>query len=314
MKINTHPYSFFLLFVTACVLPGLINDGITLYDSKQYAPLADSTEFAIQNAYSFESPIVAVNLAKELKEISGITPFDEHHLAAIQDEQGKIFQIRMDTGALVDDDRFYDNGDYEDLVKVGNTFYALQSDGDIFEATGWPVKKKDTVKYETLLEARHDTEGLAYDGLNNRLLIACKEYAGKGLNQKRAIYAFDLTTKEVVPDPAYVIDLRVIDHHIPDNPLNRALRKLAAPLADIEGFKPSAIAIHPLSGHIFVLSSVRKIMIALHPDGAIEAAWRLPEELFRQPEGLSFLPNGDLFISNEGAGKSATLLRFAYNQ
>jgi hypothetical protein len=37
----------------------------------------------------------------------------------------------------------------------------------------------------------------------------------------------------------------------------------------------------------------------------------LPAALYPQPEGIAFLPDGTLFISNEGPSGAATLLRFA---
>jgi hypothetical protein len=36
------------------------------------------------------------------------------------------------------------------------------------------------------------------------------------------------------------------------------------------------------------------------------------KKLFRQPEGICFKPNGDLFISNEGDGGKAKILKFKY--
>ncbi len=267
---------------------------------------------SIQDAYDFSSPEVRFELHNDLREISGITLFDEEHLAAIQDEKGRVYKIRIADGSLVEDDRFDDDGDYEDITRVGFSFFVLRSDGDLFETSGWPMKREDTIKHETILEARHDTEGLAYDSLNQRLLIACKEFAGKGIEQKKAIYAFDLWTREVDPEPAFLIDLKSIQERRPEHPLNKALRRFTASFTGMDGFKPSAIAIHPITGQLYVVSSVRKLLIALDPAGQINAVWSLPDRLFPQPEGMAFLKNGDLFISNEGRGARATLLRFDY--
>ena len=297
----------FGLLVSSC-----FNDSGENYGS--ILPVQPTTAFSldIQNAYSFQLADARVKLKGELEEISGITLFDETHLAAIQDEKGKIYVIEMDSGKIVDEDRFDDDGDYEDIVLIEDTFYILRSDGDVFEAKGWPTKRKDTIKHETILESKHDTEGLAYDAANNRLLIACKEYAGDGIDGKKAIYAFDLATNKVDPNPAFLIDLHSIAEKQPDHPLNRFIRRFTAPVADLSGFKPSAIGIHPKTQHIFVLSSVRKLLIAMNGEGTIEAIWQLPEDLFPQPEGIAFLPDGDLFISNEGRGGKANVLRFNY--
>ena len=51
----------------------------------------------------------------------------------------------------------------------------------------------------------------------------------------------------------------------------------------------------------------------MNQEGTLEAIWQLPEDLFPQPEGIAFLPDGDLFISNEGRGGKANILRFNYN-
>ena len=310
-------HSFLLRIVCMCI-PGVILSGCLNDSAKVYGPAmaiipASHINQSIQDAYSFQNEDAFVKLKGELEEISGITPFDSTHLAAIQDEKGKIYILEMETGKIVEEDRFDDDGDYEDVVLIDGIFYVLRSDGDVFETSGWPAKRDDTIKYETLLESKHDTEGLAYDAANNRLLIACKEFPGKDLKGKKAIYAFDLDTKEVDPTPAYLIDLSLIATAQPDNPVNRFVRRLTSPVTDMSGFKPSAIGIHPITQHIFVLSSVRKLLLAMDQQGTVEAIWELPEDNFHQPEGIAFLPTGDLFISNEGRGGKANILRFNYN-
>ena len=307
-----------LLQILCVSMPGILfpfclNESQQNYDSSIRAQVVSDFPQSIQDAYSFQKPDAFVKLKGELEEISGITLFDEKHFAAIQDEKGKIYVVNIESGKITDEDRFDDDGDYEDIVLIDSTFFVLRSDGDVFEATGWPTRRKDTIKHETILESKHDTEGLAYDSVNNRLLIACKEYAGKGLKDKKAIYAFDLATREVSAEPAYIIDLQYIAANQPDHALNRVIRRFAAPFTDMSGFKPSALGIHPITQHIFVLSSVRKLLIAMTQEGTIEAIWELPEKEFNQPEGIAFLPNGDLFISNEGRGGKANILRFNYN-
>jgi uncharacterized protein YjiK len=39
----------------------------------------------------------------------------------------------------------------------------------------------------------------------------------------------------------------------------------------------------------------------------------LKRSIFPQPEGITFSPNGDLFIANEGDGDGGTILRFSMN-
>lgn len=267
----------------------------------------------INYGYQFDAPDATLKLPKVLREISGLTLFDEKHLAVVQDEKGRVFKISLESGAIIEEERFEKDGDYEGIERVDDIFYVLKSNGDLFETGTWPLKSKETIRYKTTLSARCDAEGLTHDVQNQRLLIACKEHPGAGLSNVRAIYAFDLETKKLFERPVYTVSLDALAAQSSENALNRAIRKLAAPVTDLNRFKPAAIALHPQTGHLFVISSVQKLLIALTQDNQIDAAWTLPEKLFPQPEGLVFLPNGDLYISNEGGGGNATLLKFSHH-
>ncbi|MFK7844407.1 MAG: SdiA-regulated domain-containing protein [Rhodothermales bacterium] len=274
-------------------------------------PVPDSIAPA-PKTYSLDAPDAVVKLQKELKEISGLSVLDDKHLAAIQDEKGKIFSIRISDGKIKDEKRFAKDGDFEGVEVVGRHLFVLRSDGDIYKVSNWPTDSTDTKKHETFLSTKHDTEGLGFDHVNNRLLIVCKEDPGTGQKKTRAVYAFDLETNDMDESPVLVINLQEIEEMAPDISINKAIRKLTAPLKNLGGFKPAALAVHPITQQIFVISSVRKIMLAYNQDGTLEDLWVLSEDDFRQPEGLAFMPNGDLFIANEGGNGRATLMRFNY--
>ena len=266
----------------------------------------------VHTQYNFETPSVSFELQNRLREISGLTVIDDNTVAAIQDEDGKVYMIDMQDGKVKDDFRFEEKGDFEAIERVGDDLFVLRSDGTLFEIRSFLSKGRTTQKIKTPLKSRHDTEGLAYDTQHNRLLVLCKEFPGEGLKGKRAIYAFDLETYTLSEAPVYTLDLEEIAEFAvkEENAYLRFSRKLLSEGFNQGGFKPAALAIHPVSKHLFIVSSVEKLMLELRTDGTIEAAWSLPDKLFRQPEGLAFMPGGDLIVSNEGDGKDATLLRF----
>jgi uncharacterized protein YjiK len=74
----------------------------------------------------------------------------------------------------------------------------------------------------------------------------------------------------------------------------------------------SAIGIHPVTGRLYVLSGPERLLFVFDMKGNIVFMERLSGDLFKQPEGITFMKNGDMFISNEGKEKAPTLVRFNY--
>jgi uncharacterized protein YjiK len=80
-------------------------------------------------------------------------------------------------------------------------------------------------------------------------------------------------------------------------------------------FKPSAAAIHPISGEVYIISSVNKLLVIADKEGKAREIYHLDEGVFKQPEGIAFEPDGTMIISNEAAGQGvANLLIFPYNK
>lgn len=246
--------------------------------------------------YDFERPDISFALPTELKEISGLTLLPSGHLGAVQDEAGVLFVLNRETGAVEARHFFGERGDYEGIEHAGDLIFVLRSDGALLELKEEAGETRQVRTYATALREKNDAEGLGYDAAKGRLLIACKEDPGGDLeNDRKAIYAFDVASGTLEPEPVYVIDL---------DALKRQFGGRGA-------FKPSALAVHPVSGAVYVLSSAAKALVVLGEDGGLQHVWRLPEAMFEQPEGLSFLPDGTLFLASEGGEGPAMLYRFS---
>ncbi|HEX8299158.1 MAG TPA: SdiA-regulated domain-containing protein [Rubricoccaceae bacterium] len=239
--------------------------------------------------YALAAPSATVELPDEIREISGLTVFEDGTLGAVQDEIGTLYTLSAATGEIVGREVFKERGDFEGVERVGDDVWVLRSDGDLYRIRR-SAASVEAERFQTDLAGRNDTEGLAYDEAGNRLLIACKENPGSGLQDVRAIYAFSLATNTLSPAPVFTLDRRLVDTS--------------------DAFKPSALAVRPRTGELYVLSSVRKAVAVLARDGSLQTVISLPEALFAQPEGLAFAPDGTLYISNEGPNGPATLLRF----
>jgi len=267
--------------------------------------------------YDLEMPYAKIKLPSYLEEISGLSYYRKDKLVCIQDEKANIYVLAKDDELKISKYDFGKDADYEGIAFVDKTAYVLRNDGQIFRVEDFKKKDPKVKKFDTPLSEKNDTEGIAYDALTNSLLIACKgspaiekdnPYSGY-----KAIYRFDLKTKDLIEKPLFLVDLKRLDSYRDQSTFSKFSLKLAKKLRLVESetsFKPSGIAIHPIYGDIYIISSVGKLLIVLDRRGKVLDIHDLDNTLFRQPEGICFSPSADLFISNEGDGGKGTILKF----
>lgn len=269
--------------------------------------------------YDYDSPQLIGNLPSELDEISGLSmaPGRRHELLAIQDEQGKVFRINTKTGELLWAITFWKDGDYEAVEAVGEDIWVAKSTGTLYQVKNAGKTDQSVEKYNTLLTEDNNVEGLAYDPLKNRLLLACKQDAKDDGNDKngRYIYAFDLTTNTLSEKPVFAIELEAVKNFLSVCEKTTQHEQLCEFFLSRDEYDlaPSAIAIHPVTGQLFITSSVGKVLMVLNPDGRIDHLERLDKDLYPQPEGLAFDTDGTLYISTEKKkDDSAKVYRLPY--
>lgn len=268
-------------------------------------------------AYEVNAPDGRFELPSYLEEISGLSYFGKGKIACVQDEKGNIYVFDLDDRKIGEKYEFGDDGDYEDIAVVGKTAYILENNGDIYRVRNFRKKDRKVKKYNTPLKEKNNAEGMTYDPLTNALLIACKgspsiqnENSYEGY---KAIYRFDLEKKELEEEPLYLVDLNRLDSYMDRSAFAKFSAKVARRLGFIESetsFQPSGIAIDPLSGDIFIISSVGKLLVVLEREGKVLDVKELDPDIFRQPEGICFSPEGDMYISNEGQGGKGYVLKF----
>jgi uncharacterized protein YjiK len=244
--------------------------------------------------YDLAVPARSWKLPGSLTEISGLSYIDEQRLACVQDEKGIIYIFNLPGGKVESEIIFGDDGDYEDIEVIQDDAWVLKSNGTLYQVEEFLKNSTPAVnKYPTALSRRNDTEGLAYDPDQDALLMACKEEPFPeeiDATGSRAVYRFDRKSGTLVPDPSLLINLDKYSYH--------------------KNFMPSGIAIQPVTGNIFIIGSVGKLLLVLSEQGEMLAIIKLNPKIFPQPEGICFSPDGTLFISNEGAGGTGTILEF----
>lgn len=241
--------------------------------------------------YDLKTPDRMWKLPAPLVEVSGNTWLDKDHLILIEDTHPNLYLIKIDdknatlekTIPFQKDDKV--KFDIEDVCMVGDKVYALWSHGSLFEINNWN-SNPDVREINTGLTKKNNTEGLCYDPVSKKLLIACKDESGIDGEKKstKAVYQFDTETQKLDEKPFLVI-------HKDD------FEKLAGSKLD---FNPSAIVVHPVTHEIYLLSTRdNKCMAVFDREGSLLFFQFMDKDLMPQPEGICFSPEGKLYISSE---------------
>lgn len=273
-------YVVSLLLMAGCGTPSSQTD----------KPTAGTAEIAFTLPYQFNAPVEHYKLPDELKEVSGLSYYSTDKLLCVEDEDAIAYVYDTRKKAVTENFGFGGYGDFEGIEFVNGEIYALESNGNL---SRFKAGSKQIGQTKTELPKKTEVEGLGYDPKTKRLLIAVKK--GKGSSEK-AVYSFDLLNRAVYKDMS----------------LND--EQLVAAGVDPKTYEPSAIAVHPITGEWYILTSVGKRLLITSRRAKIIYSEPLDPDMFRQPEGICFAPNGDLFIASEGKGKKGYILKYAYRK
>lgn len=235
-------------------------------------------------------------LPGELVEISGIAFSGRDEVAAVQDEEGRLYFYNLDSRKVTRQVPFAGPGDYEGIAVVGKTAWVIRADGVLYEIEDHTAGKPKVSKHVTGLTRKQDVEGLTYDKKNNRLLLAIKGQESVGAGYK-GIYAFNLKSRKMDKSPAYRIEL--------GDPVFSGVG--GKKKEDV--IQPSDLAVHPATGEVYVVDGAKPKMLVLDATGKPKHLYKMKGSDFPQPEGIDFNEAGELFISNEGGKGQGTILK-----
>jgi hypothetical protein len=230
---------------------------------------------------------------ESLHEISGITFIrnDPDTMYAIGDEAGRLYYFHLGSGGFPSR-KFGKHGDYEDVTVLNNDeFVVLRSDGSLFVMPTSYVREGNANMVRSYIHIlpRGEYESLFGDE-GGRLIALCKNCPGDYVLQYDHQHALKVTSHFSVV--------------VPGDRLTSIHKKIK--------FHPSCLARNPVTKDWFLVSSVNKVLIVLDDQWKVKDMYQLNPTLFKQPEGLAFDRQGNMYISNEGVQGNANVLLFVY--
>ncbi len=305
MKKILHTILFISIILIGCKANNNTNNKLPVIVK---LPPVSSTDSPKNNSnskfnYDLKNPVHTWKLPNDLVEVSGNTWVDKDHLILIEDIHPNLYLVKIDDKNTTLEKKIpfqkdeKNKFDIEDVTIVNNVVYALWSHGSLFKINDWN-SSANTEEIKTSLSKKNNTEGLCYDPVTKSLLIACKDESGIADEKKstKAVYQFDIETKKLLEKPFLIIH-------------KKDFKELTDEKLD---FNPSAIAVHPVTHEIYLLSTRdNKGMAVYNRDGKLISFQFIDANMMQQPEGICFSPEGKLYISSEGKkGEAGNLFEF----
>jgi uncharacterized protein YjiK len=249
-----------------------------------------------------EKPTSEAHLAKALREISGLAFTPDGRLLAHGDEHAVVWQLDLASGKVLK--RFglgragqVLKGDFEDIQVVGDRVFLVTSDGEIVAGKeGANDAVVSTASAAEGLKGACEVEGLAWDPSTRSFLLLCKDVLSRRWRHSVVVLAVSSDTWQLESKPRIVI---------PESDLERA--------TGVKGFHGSAMVRHPKTGTYLLLAGPERAFAEVDSTGRVLGGGKLDAKHHRQPEGIAVGPDLTLYISDEGAGKDATLTTYAWH-
>jgi uncharacterized protein YjiK len=238
-----------------------------------------------------------IQLPGALDEISGLAFYPkDSSLFAIVDEDALLYKFQPKSPKTLHFWPFGKKRDMEDIVLMDSTFYVLVSNGDVitirFSGDSLSTEKSD---FSPESKKVYEFESL-YIHDSGHLTLMCKD-CDSDSSSGVSTFLYDINTKQ------YSASVTFNTSQIPNTKGKKKFH-----------LKPSAAAINPVTGEVYILSAINNMLVIASPNGTIKEVYPLDPDYYKQPEGIAFTTNGDMFISNEFAEMGTPTLLFMKNK
>jgi uncharacterized protein YjiK len=236
-------------------------------------------------------------LPAALREVSGLASTADGRVFAHADESATISEVDARTGAVRKTFRLgaiVEKGDFEGLAIAGDRFFLVTSQGLIYAAReGQANGAVSFTRHDSGAGSVCEIEGLAYDLVGDRLLLPCKNTLRAEFRNRLIVLAVPLRTMRVQTTPVVAVPFG------------------ALPGVLSRGVRPTSLEVRPRTGTWVLLSSQPAALIELSPQGKVLGTAVLSGKRHGQAEGLTFMPDLTLLITDEGGRAFGTLTSYA---
>jgi len=258
-----------------------------------------ATNFQKEDGYfDLNHPQTIHQLPMGISPFSDITMLDSTQVLGLNQEIGSLILFDLTTNSIKSQLVLGDTK-FTDMAMVDSTVVLLDAENQVH----FLLPPYDSLSFQiaSTIEANLTINGACLHGSTNRIFLLSEPVEkGEGLFTS-SIYTYNLNHRKLNETTLFDVNTTDIELFANDNNISLPLLAINELGDSISGlnFIPSAIAVHPKTNEIYILSSGDKSLVVYDQFGKVVNFTFLDSGLFTAPSGLTFLANGDLLISNK---------------
>ena len=273
-----------------------------------------ATKFQKEDGYfDLQHPNSVQTLPMGIQPFSDVTLFDSTHLIGLDGKNGSLFMYDMVANS-VSPFLSWDLGAKICNISTMDSTLLLVDDAKHIHFLHSPYDEA-SLKTLNLDNEQFEATSVCIHQESHRLfLMTSNEERTEGYSSS-SVYAYNLNQQKLNAQPLFSISGEDIEAFAIQN-------KLIAPHSDLSiiddtlesmNFTPSAIAVHPKTNEIYVLSRGDHSLVVFNQFGEIVNFTSLDKTTFSNPSAMTFKKNGDLVIT-DGNMMNPTVIQVKWNK
>lgn len=228
---------------------------------------------------------------------SDLTLMDSLHLVGIEPISGNVVFLDINNYSISSQLSLGSDFRFQAISRIDSTLILMDSENKVHFLLP-PYDINSFVSSNETIENFH-SPGICLHESTKRLFLISEVQEKEEGQFSSYLYAFNLNKNKLSDEPLFEINLTDIESFAIKNNLSLPTTIVANSGDTIQGldFNPSAIAVHPKTNEIYILSSDRSLIV-YNQFGEVVNFTSLDASIFSKPTGMTFQDNGDLLISN----------------
>jgi hypothetical protein len=301
-------FSFVLATMSFIAARSLQKVGVENYYFKK------ASNFQKEDGYfDLQHPNSVQTLPMGIQPFSDIALLDSTHLLGLNQESGMMFVYDLNDHSVVPFLSWDMESKIRNISTLDSTLLLVDDAKHIhFLSSPYDSSSLTTLNLEN---EQFDPTSVCYHKETNRLfLIASNEERTEGYSNS-SIYAYNLNQRKLNAQPLFSISGEDIEAFAIQNNLMIARSDLSIMDDTLESmnFTPTAIAVHPKTNEIYILSGSDHSLAVFNQFGEIVNFTTLDKNTFSHPSAMTFKKNGDLVIT-DGNLMNPTVIQVKWNK